>query len=76
MVRPRRAVIARTRHTYGHPCHYDRANLAGRDRLGTPTHSISYTTLPAYGLFGRGKFQGYVKARRAGDSQIDHLPAR
>jgi cardiolipin synthase len=32
-----------------------------------------YVTLPAYGLFGRGKFQGYVKARRAGDSQIDHL---
>src|SRR6476619_8522058 len=32
-----------------------------------------YMTLPAYGLFGRGKFQGYVKARRAGDSQIDHV---
>src|SRR3954453_23930851 len=32
-----------------------------------------YLTLPAYGLFGRGKFQGYVKARRAGDSQIDHI---
>src|SRR5882757_8814416 len=32
-----------------------------------------YTTLPAYGLFGRGKFQGYIKARRAGDSQIDHI---
>ena len=32
-----------------------------------------YLALPAYGLFGRGKFQGYVKARRAGDSQIDHI---
>ncbi len=32
-----------------------------------------YLTLPAYLLFGRGKFQGYVKARRAGDSQIDHI---
>jgi cardiolipin synthase len=32
-----------------------------------------YITLPAYAVFGRGKFQGYVKARRAGDSQIDHL---
>src|SRR6476660_1330923 len=32
-----------------------------------------YMTLPAYGLFGRGKFAGYVKARRAGDSQIDHI---
>lgn len=32
-----------------------------------------YLTLPAYGLFGRGRFQGYVKARRAGDSQIDHI---
>ncbi len=32
-----------------------------------------YLTLPVYGVFGRGKFQGYVKARRAGDSQIDHI---
>jgi cardiolipin synthase len=32
-----------------------------------------YFSLPAYLIFGRGKFQGYVKARRAGDSQIDHL---
>ena len=32
-----------------------------------------YATLPAYAAFGRGKFAGYVKARRAGDSQIDHL---
>src|SRR5689334_8060567 len=35
--------------------------------------TFPYVTLPAYGLFGRGKFQGYVKARRAGDSQIDHI---
>ena len=34
---------------------------------------IPYLALPAYALFGRGKFPGYVKARRAGDSQIDHL---
>jgi cardiolipin synthase A/B len=34
---------------------------------------VPYFTLPAYALFGRGKFQGYVKARRAGDSQIDHI---
>jgi cardiolipin synthase A/B len=34
---------------------------------------LPYVTLPAYLLFGRGKFQGYVKARRAGDSQIDHI---
>ncbi len=34
---------------------------------------IPYVTLPAYGLFGRGKFQGYVKVRCAGDSQIDHI---
>jgi cardiolipin synthase len=32
-----------------------------------------YLTLPAYLIFGRGKFQGYVRARRAGDSQIDHI---
>jgi cardiolipin synthase len=34
---------------------------------------IPYVALPAYAVFGRGKFAGYVKARRAGDSQIDHL---
>src|SRR3954466_2048978 len=34
---------------------------------------LPYVTLPAYAVFGRGKFQGYVKARRAGDSQIDHI---
>jgi len=27
-----------------------------------------YLAVPAYAVFGRGKFQGYVKARRAGDS--------
>jgi cardiolipin synthase A/B len=32
-----------------------------------------YLALPAYLLLGRGKFQGYVKARRNGDSQIDHI---
>jgi cardiolipin synthase len=32
-----------------------------------------YVVLPAYLIFGRGKFQGYVRARRAGDSQIDHI---
>jgi cardiolipin synthase len=32
-----------------------------------------YAALIAYGVFGRGKFAGYVKARRAGDSQIDHI---
>jgi cardiolipin synthase len=34
---------------------------------------LPYLTLPAYLVFGRGKFQGYVKALRAGNSQIDHL---
>jgi cardiolipin synthase len=34
---------------------------------------MPYLALPAYAVFGRGKFVGYVKARRAGDSQIDHL---
>src|ERR1700759_2641084 len=34
---------------------------------------LPYVALPAYALFGRRKFQGYVKARRAGDSQIDHI---
>jgi len=34
---------------------------------------VPYFALPAYMVFGRGKFQGYVKALRAGNSQIDHL---
>jgi cardiolipin synthase len=34
---------------------------------------MPYIALPAYAVFGRGKFAGYVKARRAGNSQIDHL---
>lgn len=34
---------------------------------------LPYFTLPAYMAFGRGKFQGYVKALRAGNSQIDHV---
>jgi cardiolipin synthase A/B len=34
---------------------------------------MPYLALPAYAVFGRGKFAGYVRARRAGDSQIDHL---
>ena len=32
-----------------------------------------YVVLPVYLVFGRGKFPGYVRARRAGDSQIDHI---
>lgn len=32
-----------------------------------------YIVLPMYLIFGRGKFEGYVRARRAGDSQIDHI---
>src|SRR4051812_38722968 len=32
-----------------------------------------YAALPAYGVFGRGKLGGYARARRAGDSQIDHI---
>jgi cardiolipin synthase len=34
---------------------------------------LPYITLPGYLVFGRGKFQGYVKALRAGNSQIDHI---
>lgn len=34
---------------------------------------LPYLTLPAYLVFGRGKFQGYVKALRRGNSQIDHI---
>jgi cardiolipin synthase len=34
---------------------------------------LPYITLPGYLMFGRGKFQGYVKALRAGNSQIDHI---
>lgn len=35
--------------------------------------TFPYVTLPAYLVFGRGKFHGYVKARRAGDTAIDHI---
>ncbi len=35
--------------------------------------TFPYVVLPVYLAFGRGKFQGYVRARRAGDSQIDHI---
>lgn len=35
--------------------------------------AFPYITLPAYLIFGRGKFHGYVKARRAGDTAIDHI---
>lgn len=32
-----------------------------------------YISLPLYLIFGRGKFHGYVSARRAGDLQINHI---
>lgn len=35
--------------------------------------TFPYVTLPAYLVLGRGKFQGYVRARRAGDTAIDHV---
>ena len=35
-----------------------------------------YVVLPAYLIFGRGKFQGYVRARRAGDSQASVCQGR
>ncbi len=35
--------------------------------------SFPYLAVPAYLIFGRGKFQGYVRARRAGNSEIDHI---
>src|SRR5262245_15804739 len=35
--------------------------------------SFPYLALPAYLIFGRGKFQAYVRARRAGNSEIDHI---
>lgn len=34
---------------------------------------LPYVAIPFYLLLGRGRFLGYVKARRAGDSQIDHI---
>lgn len=34
---------------------------------------LPYVAILFYLLLGRGRFLGYVKARRAGDSQIDHI---
>lgn len=35
--------------------------------------AIPYIALPLYGIFGRRKFYGYIKARRAGDLEIQHI---
>ncbi|MEQ8357706.1 MAG: cardiolipin synthase [Kiloniellaceae bacterium] len=37
--------------------------------------TFPYLALPLYWIFGRGKFHGYVAARRSGDLEIHHLAA-
>lgn len=37
--------------------------------------TFPYLALPLYWIFGRGKFHGYVAARRSGDLQIHHIAA-
>ena len=59
--------------SHGYSCDYDCRTSQGAIAWALLLSLFPYLTLPAYGLFGRGKFQGYVKARRAGDSQIDHI---
>ncbi len=37
--------------------------------------TVPYLALPLYWVFGRGKFHGYVAARRSGDLEIHHVAA-
>ncbi len=37
--------------------------------------TFPYLALPLYWIFGRGKFYGYVAARRSGDLKIHHIAA-
>ena len=37
--------------------------------------TFPYLALPLYWVFGRGKFHGYVAARRSGDLKIHHIAA-
>ncbi len=37
--------------------------------------TFPYLALPLYWIFGRGKFYGYVAARRSGDMEIHHIAA-
>ncbi len=54
------------------------ALMSARTAQGTIAWVLSlvtfpYFALPLYWVFGRNKFQGYVDARRAGDSEIHHV---
>jgi cardiolipin synthase A/B len=56
------------------------AAVRTRTAQGAVAWSISlitfpYLALPLYWVFGRGKFHGYVAARRSGDLKIHHLAA-
>ncbi|GAB4369304.1 MAG: cardiolipin synthase [Kiloniellaceae bacterium] len=56
------------------------AAVRTRTAQGAVAWSISlvtfpYVALPLYWVFGRGKFHGYVAARRSGDLQIHHVAA-
>ncbi len=56
------------------------AAVRTRTAQGAVAWSISlltfpYLALPLYWVFGRGKFHGYVAARRSGDLSIHHLAA-
>lgn len=56
------------------------AAVRTRTSQGAVAWSISlitfpYVALPLYWIFGRGKFHGYVAARRSGDLEIHHLAA-
>jgi cardiolipin synthase len=56
------------------------AAVRTRTAQGAVAWSISlltfpYLALPLYWIFGRGKFHGYVAARRSGDLKIHHVAA-
>jgi cardiolipin synthase len=54
------------------------AVMGARTAQGSIAWAVSlvtfpYVALPLYWVLGRNKFQGYVDARRAGDSEIHHV---
>lgn len=67
-------------HLSGFYCAY-RAIMFTRTAQGAIAWAVSLVTLPylavpMYVVFGRRKFVGYLKARREGDSEIQHLGTR
>ncbi|MCB9913664.1 MAG: cardiolipin synthase [Planctomycetes bacterium] len=74
------ALLVPLLHLFGLYCAY-RAIVYTRTPQGAVAWAVSLVTLPylavpLYVVFGRRKFVGYVKARRAGDLAIQHVGQR